>query len=83
MGIVLFRKLRNEVLNTFAVFFHLLISLIVIIQLNYMIGILADELALGGDAFSMLIGFVTVVFNFTSLLLCSEKVSLHKRKNAS
>jgi hypothetical protein len=67
--IIIFQKSHNKVINGFTVIVTLLISFIVSAYLTYQIGILSDELAIGGDAISMVMFFVVVSLSVVNLIV--------------
>ncbi|GIP00854.1 hypothetical protein J14TS5_59390 [Paenibacillus lautus] len=67
--IMIFRKDHHKVINGFTIGIITLISLAVSAYLTYQIGILSDELGIGGDAVSFYMFIVVVILSLVNPLV--------------
>ncbi|WP_127592756.1 hypothetical protein [Paenibacillus lautus] len=71
--LMILRKNRHTMINGFTIAIIALISLAVSAYLTYQIGILSDELGIGGDAVSFMMFIVVAVLSLVNLLVYASK----------
>jgi hypothetical protein len=71
--LMILRKNRHTMINGFTIAIITLISLAVSAYLTYQIGILSDELGIGGDAVSFMMFIVVAVLSLVNLLVYASK----------
>ncbi len=72
--ITIFQKNHYKIINRFTIIIILSISLLVSAYLTYQIGILSDELGIGGDAVSFNMFIAVVALSFVVFLVYLKKI---------
>lgn len=74
----IFQKTHYKIVNGFTVAILILISIVVSAFLTYQVGVLSDELGIGGDAVSMIMFIVIVILSLVHLFAYASKNGVRK-----
>lgn len=76
--ITIFQKTHYKIVNGFTVAILILISIVVSAFLTYQVGVLSDELGIGGDAVSMMMFIVIFILSVVHLFVYASKNGVRK-----
>lgn len=71
--ITIFQKTHYKIVNGFTAAILTLMSIVVSAFLTYQVGVLSDELGIGGDAVSMIMFIVIVILSLVHLFAYASK----------